>query len=203
MHLISRKSKELRQTARTQGTMGFMTRIDRTKEKTPLQIATDTFERSLKQLGVNAGVRASYIRDMKDIEKIRFMNMKTLAVTYIFMDKNNINNSEDLNSLDPESFSLNNMDEYLSYIIGTNSAGMTVGEIPILKTQIRNEIFTYILVVLDYRVKMAETRNIEIDKLRGLLTINTDQYIDERNDYDSDEETETETEEPDEEDLEY
>lgn len=186
-----RAGEKLRETLKGSRTMKFMGRSQKKySDRTPSEIATDSFGRALDKLNVDVGLKSVLTNDIRTIETIRFMNMKVLAATSLFMYNKGIKNMESIdNAMQQLAFTSDSMDEYVNSILpreAHDSSKIKAGDLIVMKIDIMNEMVTYMLVILGNREKMLRLQESKNQRLRAQIIEREDQ-LEYENDEGSDE----------------
>ena len=93
-----------------------------TLERTPGAVASINFRKYMLMQGVDRNEVDAYCVEVLNMEKSRFMNMKTLAAVYVFMIKNKIYTEADVSdAYTREVFSDQNMDQYILPLLPDNT----------------------------------------------------------------------------------
>lgn len=182
MELTRLARKKLEATPQGERTLRYLSRGQRRQTaRSPIKIATDGLVKALQSFEVETGLQKAFSDDMATMEKARFMNMKVLAITYLFMYRKGINDELDLEKAGGEVFSAKNMDEYVSLVIPKQSdteKKLSSNDIFIMKTELRDEVITYMYVILEHRQNRALYRNIERQIYEEQIPIEEDESDD-------------------------
>lgn len=169
-----------------------------TLERTPGAVASLNFRKYMLIQGIDRGEIDTYCVEVLNMEKSRFMNMKTLAAVYMFMIKNKIYSETDVGgAYEREVFSEQNMDQYILPLLPnktskqnkvyirerrTNADIIELENLQII-IEFRATFIRYMMTVLKYRstpklMTSEEAREILDDFHEILLEEQEDEYLD-------------------------
>lgn len=93
-----------------------------TLERTPGAVASINFRKYMLMQGVDRNEIDTYCVEVLNMEKSRFMNMKTLAAVYVFMLRNKIYTEADVSdAYSREVFADQNIDQYILPLLPDNT----------------------------------------------------------------------------------